>query len=334
MARPATPQQLADLVQQQQADEAAALEEQTAKDADGGAGAALAGLITVALAAWVAAFGALAALGSGLALARLLAGLRADVDRAAGGLGRRSQRVLEGALEAATHLGGRHAADFLRRASGRDHALPDLNVSRDIAETAAHLQATVAEQLRLAARLLSPREVSRTGWRGVVLGLGAARRSGTLVRQAIAWVIHRAINDGAAQVADHYGARGLWVTEPDACVRCLAYAGYLTDRDGRFPGGLSMDPHSRSIRRAAIDGPPLHPNCRCRLVPWMPDWDIGPGSLPDLLRDQAWRSIAAGRGRPTESRAARRRAAHALLARRGLSARVRRQATATAAGRS
>ena len=222
---------------------------------------------------------------------------------------------------------------FLRRASGRDHALPDLNVSRDVAEAARGLEAAVAEQIRLAGRLLSPREVSRTGWQGVVLGLAAAGRAGTLVRQAIAWIVHRSINDGAAQVADHYGARLLWVSEPDACVICLAYAGRLADRDGRFPGGLSMDPHSRSTRRAALDGPPAHPNCRCRAVPWLPDWDTGPGSLPDLLREQARRSVAGGNARPSESHAARRRAAQALLTQRGMPARVRRQAQATAAGR-
>jgi hypothetical protein len=333
MARPASPQQLAALVQEQQAVEAATLEERTVQQADDGAGAKLAALVAVALAAWVAAFGVLAALGAGAKLAGLLDGVRADVDRASAGLGRRAQFTLEGALDDATRLGGRHASDFLRQASGRDYDLPDLNVSRDVAEAAGRLSVRVAEQLRLAARLLNPRAVSLTGWRGVVLGLAAARRAATLVRQAIAWTIHRAINDGAAQVADHHGARLLWVAEPTACVRCAAYSGRLADRDGRFPGGLSMDPQSRSTTRAAVDGPPLHPACRCRAVPWMPDWDTGAGSLPDLLRDQAWRSIASGQARPSESRAARRRAAQALLAQRGLSARARRQAQATAAGR-
>lgn len=333
MTAPATPRQLAALVQEQQAAEAAELEGQVAEQADGGAGAELAALLAVALAAWVAAFGALTAAGTGVKLASLLANVRADVDRAGQGLGRRSQRALEDALADATRLGARHAAGFLSRASGRDHAAPDVDVSETVLDAARGLADAVTTQLRLAARLLSPRVVSGSGWRGVIIGLAAARRAATLVRQAIAWAVHRAINDGAAQAATHYGARGLWVSEPDACVICLAYAGHLTDRDGRFPGGLSMDPNSRSTSRAALDGPPAHVNCRCRLVPWMPDWDTGPGSLPDLLRDQAWRSVAAGRGRPSESRAARRRAAQALLARRGLSARVRREAAATAAGR-
>jgi hypothetical protein len=333
MARPATPAELAALVQDQQATEALALEEETAQQADGGASAKLAALVAAALAAWVAAFGALTATGAGVKLTSLLARVRGDVDRASGGLGRRAGRALGGVLESATRLGGRHAVGFLRRASGRDHAMPDLHVSRDIAEAAAHLPSAVGEQLRMAARLLSPQVVSGSGWRGVLVGIGAAKRAAALVRQTIAWAVHRAVNDGSFQVADHYGARLLWVSEPDACVICLAYAGHVSNADGRFPGGLSMDPRSRSNSAAALDGPPAHVNCRCRAVPWMPDWDTGPGSLPDLLREQAWRSIAAGRGRPSESRAARRRAAQALLARRGLSARVRREAAATAAGR-
>lgn len=333
MPRPATPQQLATLVQEQQAAEASALEEQVAAQADGGAGAELAGLLAVALAAWITTFGALTAAGAGVKLASLLAGVRRDVDRASRGLGRRSQRVLEDTLVDATQMGARHAADFLTRASGRDYSAPDVDVPETALVSARSLTEAVTAQMRLAARLLSPRAVSGSGWRGVILGLAAARRSATLVRQTIAWTVHRAINDGAAQTAAHYGARGLWLAEPDACVICLAYAGQLADRDGRFPGGLSMDPRSRSTTQAALDGPPAHINCRCKLVPWMPGWDTGPGSLPDLLRDQAWRSVAAGRGRPSESRAARRRAAQALLARRGLSARVRREAAATAAGR-
>jgi hypothetical protein len=333
MTAPATPQQLAALVQDQQATEAATLEEGTAEQADSGAGTELAALVTVALTAWIAAFGTLTAAGAGVKLAALLAGLRADVDRGGRGLGARSQRALEDALGGATRLGARHAADFLTLASGRHHAIPDAGVPDEAARAAAFLSGAVTEQLRLAARLLSPRMVSGSGWRGVLAGIGAARRAVTLVRQTIAWTIHRAINSGAAQVADHYGARLLWITEPDACVTCLAYAGHLSTEDGRFPGGLSMDPAARSTSKAALDGPPAHVNCRCRAVPWLPAWDTGDGSLPALLRDQAWRSVAAGRGRPSESRAARRRAAQALLAQRGLSARVRRQAAATAAGR-
>lgn len=329
----ATAQQLADLVQDQQAAEAAALEDRVAEEADDGAGAELAALTTTALAAWVTAFGALTAAGTGTQLAAYLARVRYDVDRAGQDLGRRSQRTLAPALAVAAQLGARHAVDFLTRATGRHHDVPSVEVTDDAGRAAAGIADAVAEQLRLAARLLSPRIIAGSGWRGVVLGIAAARRAATLVRQTIAWAVHRAINGGAAQAADHYGARLLWVSEPDACVICLAYAGHVSTREQRFPGGLSMDPHSRSNRVAALDGPPAHIRCRCRAVPWLPAWGTGPGSLPDLLREQALVSVASGRRRPSESHAARRRAAQALLTRRGLPARVRRQAAATAGGR-
>jgi hypothetical protein len=331
---PATAQQLADLTQQQQADEAARLEDATATEADAGTDAALAAALTAALAAWVATFGSLAAAGAGVELATYLAQVRADTDRATGGLGRRAGRVIERALPDAAQLGARHATDFAHRASGRRPDVPGVDVSRDALDAARALASTVREQLRLAGRLLSPRMVSVTGWRGVVTALGAARRAVSIVRSAVAWSVHRAVNGGAAQATAALGARGLWVSEPDACVRCLAYSGQLTDRDGRFPGGLSMDPASRTTRRAALEGPPLHPNCRCRLVPWLDEWAHGRTALPDLLRAQALRSVAMGRGRPSESNAARIRAARYLLARRGsIPDRLRRHAqSAVAAG--
>jgi hypothetical protein len=183
--------------------------------------------------------------------------------------------------------------------------------------------------------MLTPREVRRSGWRGVVAGIAAARRAVTLAGQTSAWAIHRAINSGSAQATEALGARGLWVAEPTACVRCAAYSGRLADRDGRFPGGLSLDPHQRSTTQAAIDGPPLHPACRCRVVPWRDEWTPRRGpSLPDLLREQAWRSVATGQARPSESRAARLRAARYVSAQRDVPASVRRQAqAAVAAGR-
>lgn len=331
---PATAQQLADLTQQQHADEAAQLEDATATEADGGADAALAAALTAALAAWVATFGTLGAAGTGVALAAYLARVRGDTSQATGDLGRRAAQAIERALPDAADMGARHAVDFAHRASGDQLGVPGVDVSRDALHAASALAGAVGEQLRLAARLLSPQMVSTLGWRGVVTALGAARRAVSMVRSTVAWSVHRAINDAAAQAATALDARGLWVSEPDACVRCLAYAGRLADRDGRFPGGLSLDPAQRSTTVAALDGPPAHPNCRCRLVPWRDEWAHGGTALPDLLRAQALRSVAMGRARPSESNAARIRAARYLLAQRGsIPDRLRRHAqSAVAAG--
>jgi hypothetical protein len=330
-----TAQQLATLVQEQQAAEAAALEDQAAQEADDGTGEALAVVLTAALAGWVAAFGALGTAGAGAALARYLTDVRRDIERAAAGLETRAPAAIEQRLEEATALGARHAVQFAMRAGGGSLRAPDVTVPTEALDAVRALAGTVREQLRLAARMLTPREVRRSGWRGVVAGIAAARRAVTLAGQTSAWAIHRAINSGSAQATEALGARGLWVAEPTACVRCAAYSGRLADRDGRFPGGLSLDPHQRSTTQAAIDGPPLHPACRCRVVPWRDEWTPRRGpSLPDLLREQAWRSVATGQARPSESRAARLRAARYVSAQRDVPASVRRQAqAAVAAGR-
>lgn len=333
MALPVAPQQLADLVQQEQAAEAARLEDATAAKADGGSSAALATAMAAALAGWVTSFGGLAAAGAGPRLALYLARVRGDASRATTGLGPRASQVIAAALADATRLGTRHALAFGRRAGARWAPVGvDAPVAADALHAARALADTIREQLALMERLLSPASVQGTGWRGVVLGLAAGRRAVTLVRSAVAWCIHRAINSGAAQVVTELAARALWVSEPDACVRCLAYAGRMANTSGEFPGGLSMDPAARSTLLAAIDGPPLHAHCRCRLVPWREEWARpGQPSLPDLLREQAIRSVAAGTARPSESIAARIRAVRALLAQRGLPADVRRQARAAAA---
>jgi hypothetical protein len=174
---PVTAQQLATLVQEQQAAEARTLEEQTADAADGGAGAALAALLPGVLAGWVAAFGALTAAGAGVKLALLLAGVRGGMDRAGRGLGRRAQLALDGALADATEMGARHAAGFASRASGDRFDTPGVDVPEAARDAARGLADAVTEQLHLAARLLSPRTVSVSGWRGVVVALAAARRA-------------------------------------------------------------------------------------------------------------------------------------------------------------
>jgi hypothetical protein len=334
MAQPATADQLAVFVQQQQADEAAQLEDATAEEADAGASAAMTALVAGALTGWVSTFGALTAAGAGVKLAAFLTGLRRKVTRATDGLGPRAARAIEQALADAVRMGVRHALLFAGRAGAR--WIPSgltADASWEVVDAARGVAATVREQLALMERLLSHREVQASGWQGVLLGLAAARRAVSLVRQAVAWCIHRAINEGAAAAIQALKARRLWVTEPDACVRCLAYAGHIADGDGLFPGGLSMDPASRTVGAAAIDGPPAHINCRCRLTPWRDEWAAGGPSLPDLLRGQALRAVSTGAARPSESRTARLRAARQLLTLPDVPPSVRRRArTAVAAG--
>jgi hypothetical protein len=314
MAAPATPETLAALAQQQQAAEAAAYEDQVAADADGGTDAALKALVGAALAGWVAAFGSATAVGAGAALVSFLARIRAEAARVTAGLGRRAARVVEDALAGAAALGARHVAAFGRRAGGRALGrIPGVLVPGDAVEAARAIAATVREQLALMEDLLTPGRVGGLGWRGVLLGLAAGRRAVGMVRRAVAWAVHRAVNDGAAQAIRESGARRLWVAEADACVVCTAYAGRLADADGMFPGGLSLDPQQRRSGAARIQGPPKHPSCRCKLVPWRDEWADGRAPLPVLLRERALRAAAAGTARPSESRASRLRAARTVI---------------------
>jgi hypothetical protein len=326
----ATPQQLAALVQHQQAAEAAALEEQTATNADGGSDAALAAVLAAATAGWVTAFGVLTAAGAGAALTAYLTKTRERIAHATADLDGRAARIISHSLDDAATLGARHAVEFAARAAGTRFPIPEVSTPREALEAARGAAAVVRAQLALSAELLSPRNVS--SWRDVISGIGAARRAITLIRQTAAWAIHRAVNAGSQQAAHALGARALWVAEPTACVRCAAYSGRLADRDGHFPGGLSLDPHQRAPHTAAIDGPPIHPFDRCRIVPWRDAWTRpGRAALPDLLREQAWRSAASGHAQPSESRAARLRAAQYVSTLSGVPAGVRRQAHAAAA---
>jgi hypothetical protein len=327
-------QDLADLVQQEQTRRAVALEQQAIADADGGAGAALTVAVTAALTGWVGAFGALTVTGTGAALTSYLAGVRRDVARATAGMEQRAPRAIEDALDEAAAVGARHAVEFATHAGAGRHHGGAVAAPRDAVDAARSLGVLVRDHLRLSRALLGEREVRRSGWRGVLAGIGAARQAVATVGRVGAWAVHRAINDGAAQAIAILGADGLWVAEPDACVACLAYSGRLADGDGRFPGGLSLDPRQARAGALPIEGPPRHPHCRCRLTPWLPSWAPSRGlSLPDLLQQQAWRSAATGRARPTESRAARLRAARTLLTAPGVPAGVRHQArTAVAAG--
>lgn len=257
----ASAQELADLVQQEQTRQAVALEQQTIADAAGGAGAALTVAVTAALTGWVGAFGALSVTGAGAALASYLTGVRRDVTRATAGMGQRAPRVVEGALDEAAAMGALHAADFAAHAAGGRRRSPAVAAPEDAVDAARSLGVLVRNHLRLSHTLLGEREVRRTGWRGVLAGIGAARQAVATVGRVGAWAVHRAINDGAAQTIAALDAGGLWVAEPDACVACLAYSGRLADEDGRFPGGLSLDPRQARASAPLIEGPPRHPHC-------------------------------------------------------------------------
>jgi hypothetical protein len=133
------------------------------------------------------------------------------------------------------------------------------------------------------------------------------------VRAHIAWVVNIAVHEGLDAVVQATAPLRVWVAEADACAVCLAYTGRVVKTDEPFPGGLSWDPKQRRTNAPAVDGPPKHPHCRCRVVPWSDSWKADGIPFPEALRREAERAIGYGRARPSESRAVRLRAARELL---------------------
>jgi len=302
--------QLADLVQQQHVDEAAAFEEQVQQQAGGeDSRSVLAEAVAAAAALWVTAFGSSTAVGAGEALGRLLRDAAQAVESALAGLGERAYRAIVAALPDATRLGERHAGAVLRAAGRRvKPAGRRVRPPRVLAREAAQLPGHVGEALSRAQRLLTARPDHLSG---ILAALGVARAAVSRIQAAVAWLVHRAVDHGAKAVAEAKGVGRLWVAEADACVRCAAYSGEYAEPDAEFEGGLSFDPQQRGQGPDTVDGPPLHPHCRCRTIPWSMDWPV---PLPRLLQARAAASVAEGISLPSESGPARVRAARALLA--------------------
>lgn len=187
------------------------------------------------------------------------------------------------------------------RASGVLPAVPDVD-----RETATHL----LQAARMAERLPFDRK-------GDVHAVAGRVRQGLSRAQATArYAANEGINAGTAEVARTMGLRLLWVAERNACLDCLAHAGWAVNPGAMFPAGLTFDP-LRVGRVRAVAYPPLHPNCRCQVRTY-----DGPAGKPPADRsrvDPAARVYAEARRSVVyqwtdyASGAAARRAAEALL---------------------
>lgn len=301
------------LVQDDHTGEVIDLENKVGARALGGSDRAFEELIRRTLTAWTGAFGGpdQAAL-PGDVLRRILAAVQAAVRRILDGIADRAPAALADGLAPAVAMGVRQGAEFVRAASGRRRREPRVPVvSRVLRDEAHRVRDLVAERRTRVSFLLHPDRVSR--WSHLLAGLGAARAVLPAVRGHVAWVVNTAVHEGLDAVVRATAPLRLWVSEADACVRCLAYTGRTVAPDEPFPGGLSWDPRQRSTRAQGIDGPPLHAHCRCRAVPWDEAWTTDGVAFPEALRREAERSIGYGTGRPSESRAVRLRAARELL---------------------
>ncbi|MBD9700654.1 hypothetical protein IHE56_00815 [Streptomyces sp. ID01-12c] len=306
-------QDLARLVQGDHTDAVVALEDGVTDTVLGDSQSAFAALIERTLSAWVRAFGSVdqpAEVGD--VLRRILAAARSAVRRALDEIASRSSTALEGVLGRALALGVEQGTAFVREASGDRPRAPGVpRVGRLLRAEAQRVGDMVRERRDRALFLLHPDRVTR--WTHLLAGVGAARAVLPAVRAHIAWVVNTAVREGLDAVARVTAPQRVWVSEADACTRCLAYTGRVVAVGEPFPGGLSWDPRQRRIGAPVVEGPPLHSNCRCRAVPWDDAWVASGIPFPLALRREAHRSIAYGRARPSESRAGRLRAVRELL---------------------
>jgi hypothetical protein len=123
-----------------------------------------------------------------------------------------------------------------------------------------------------------------------VLGIVAPlSRSVTDMRAAASVAVQTAANEATVSAAAQAEAKLVFVPERDACLDCIGLGGATGD---------------------AIEVPPIHPFCRCELEEYV-DEDV-----PLALRRESVRSVLRGFSLPSESEAARLRAAKEMLARR------------------
>jgi hypothetical protein len=305
-------EELAHLIQGEQTDQVRDLEDSIAARALGDTADGFDVLQRRSLTVWVTAFGGVQGEpGDTVLLRRILGTIRAAIRRLLGPLAPRARRALDARLADAVELGARQHAAYVAQVDGRRSRAFPARPSRDLRATAARIADVVTDRRDRALALLQPRIANR--WSRVATGIGTARSALSAARSHITWTVGQAVNEGLLAGIRALGARKLWVSERDACVSCVAYAGLVADVGDDFPGGLSWDPTQRG-RTEPLAAPPLHPHCRCRVVAWKESWAAdGVPSLPEALRREARRSIARGWSLPTESGAARIRAARELL---------------------
>lgn len=172
--------------------------------------------------------------------------------------------------------------DAAQLAAGEVGLAPDAAaplVAREAMEQASRLAGAAAEssQRSLLELLDAARDqgLSQAELRARLEALGetwSAGRAETLARTETA----RAANRGARLIYRQAGLQRVrWQVQDGACPYCAAMEGRVIPIDGQFLGpGETLQPTGAErplvAGSEAVDGPPLHPNCRCLLVPDVP----------------------------------------------------------------
>lgn len=241
----------------------------------------------------------------------------------------------ERALLAAADTYAAQAVDLgIRWAGGTTPLEPDPLAQRAMQAAVASAEDRVRVAVKLLAQADSPVKVQSA----LKVASNASRNLATGAEYAVNFSSNSAIRRTAALA----GAHLLWVAERDACVVCLALSGHTVDPSTgeAFDETATFDPthHAPEVWPPGMPliQPPRHPHCRCILQVWYGSAVTGVPDLPDVLQREALRSVARGWSLPSESNAARSRAAEHIL-RTGLADRlpksVRAEAERGAAGR-
>lgn len=312
-----TPDELVALLQGEHMDQRLELE-QGAHDAAGTErrAAALDTAVRDVTRAWVtAAGGTRTAIEDRSALARIIAMVADRVRGALDGFGSGARRGLANVSTAAQKLGVVQAlAAWRGQGGGALRPRPPDAVPRELASDAASLPRQVAAIQRAALALLKPEALRSGGLMAALMPVAKARSAVDLVKAAVARYIGGAMATGQQAVTAAADAPfEVWTAERDACARCTAYSGELVATGAGFPGGRSLDPKQVKAKASPVR-PPLHPHCRCDLVPYDPDLHPpGAVTLPEALKREAYRSAVRGFSLPTESNASRLRVAEHVL---------------------
>ena len=124
-----------------------------------------------------------------------------------------------------------------------------------------HLDGAARSRLNEAAKLAQVLPLDTKA--NVMAVIGRASSAKSLAEGVTRAVVYGGISKGKVEVAKATGKQLLWVPERDACLHCLAHAGWVW-RPGRYlPKGLTYADKPLKVR---VKYPPLHPNCRCEAV--------------------------------------------------------------------
>jgi len=314
MAERIDPEKLLELVQQKQIEAIKAIEDKAIKAATDKRFAAIDAAVRSATSAWIKEFGSMSAPGAGPALDSMIRDALSASTGALKGLEASTISALTEAASAAVTTAQEQGAAFVAGATGKPAATNVAAPAVDLVEERAAVRTAVKEGEGLFKRLLRKPVVERLGLRGILSGLTQARKVLDRAKATITTSVNNNVQKTMhATATANKAPMEIWVSERDACVRCLKYAGQVVKRGEDWTGGQSWDPNQVDKNAKGVR-PPLHPHCRCRPVPWNPAWaKPGEVSLPDAISREAQRSVARGFSLPSESNASRIRALKELL---------------------